>query len=100
MNVNPGISEPGNPGKPVRYAVGLLGALVAVAAAFPMAYLFERSHNTIWAPVLLHVAAHTIRLVDIPDASYMTAVSVWLVLQLTIPFLVFALRSSLLKPRV
>jgi hypothetical protein len=46
------------------------------------------------------VAAHTIRLVDIPDASYMTAVIVWLVLQLAIPFLVFALRSNLLKPQV
>jgi membrane protease YdiL (CAAX protease family) len=81
------------------FIVGLLGTLVAVAAAFPMAYLFERGHNTIWAPVLLHVAAHAIRLVDIPDASYMTAVTVWLLLQLTIPFLVFAFRGNLLRPQ-
>ena len=81
------------------FIVGLLGTLVAVAAAFPMAYLFERGHNTIWAPVLLHVSAHAIRLVDIPDASHMTAVTVWLVLQLTIPFLVFAFRGNLLRPQ-
>jgi membrane protease YdiL (CAAX protease family) len=82
------------------FIFGLLGTLVAVAAAFPMAYLFERGHNTIWAPMLLHVAAHAIRLVDMPGASYMTVVTVWLVLQLAIPFLVLALRGSLMKPQV
>jgi hypothetical protein len=46
------------------------------------------------------VAAHAIRLVDMPGASYMTVVTVWLVLQLAIPFLVFALRGSLMKPQV
>jgi hypothetical protein len=82
------------------FIIGLLGTLVAVVAAFPMAYLFERGRNTIWAPVIPHVAVHAIRLVDIPEASYMTVVIVWLVLQLAIPFLVFALRGNLLKPQV
>ena len=77
------------------FIVALLGTLVAVAAAFPMAYLFERGYNTLWAPALLHVAAHTVRWLDIPEPNYMTAVSVWLVLQLAVPFLVFAFRGYL-----
>ena len=61
----------GNP-----FFVGFLGTLIAVSAAFPMAYLFERGNNTIWAPVVLHVATHTIRLVDISEPQYLTAVAV------------------------
>jgi membrane protease YdiL (CAAX protease family) len=37
----------GNP-----FFVGFLGTLIAVSAAFPMAYLFERGNNTMWAPVV------------------------------------------------
>ncbi len=80
------------------FIIALLGTLVAMAAAFPMAYLFERGSNTLWAPVMLHVAAHAIRLVDIPERYYLPAVSIWLVLQVGGLFLVFAFRGSLLKP--
>ena len=78
--------------------IAVLATLVALAAAFPMAYLFERGGNTLWAPVLLHVAAHTIRLVDIPEPYYLPAVTSWLVLQIGLPFLVFAVRGSWLRP--
>jgi membrane protease YdiL (CAAX protease family) len=80
----------GNP-----FAIALAGTLVAVTAAFPMAYLFERGGNTIWAPVILHVAVHTIRLVSIPETLYMPAVLAWLVLQIFLPLLVFAFRKYL-----
>ena len=80
----------GNP-----FIIGLAGTLVAVSAAFPMAYLFERGNSTIWAPVILHVATHTIRLVAIPEALYMPAVVAWLVLQIFLPLLVFAFRRYL-----
>lgn len=82
----------GNP-----FFVGLLGLLVAVAAAFPMAYLFERGNHTIWAPVVLHVATHTIRLVDISEPHYLTAVGIWLLLQIGMVFLVYAFLNNLLK---
>lgn len=84
----------GNP-----FFVGFLGTLVAVSAAFPMAYLFERGNNTIWAPVVLHVATHTIRLVDISEPQYLTAVGIWLLLQIGMVFLVFAFLNNLLKPQ-
>ncbi len=84
----------GNP-----FFVGLLGTLIAVAAAFPMAYLFERGNNTIWALVVLHVATHTIRLVDISEPQYLTAVAVWLLLQIGMVFLVYLFLNNLLKPQ-
>jgi len=82
----------GNP-----FFVGLLGTLIAIAAAFPMAYLFERGNNTIWAPVVLHVATHAIRLVDITESYYLTAVGIWLILQIGMVFLVYAFLGNLLK---
>ncbi|MCA9873806.1 MAG: hypothetical protein H6659_19065 [Ardenticatenaceae bacterium] len=60
---------------PNLFIIGLLGTLIAVAVVFPMAYLFERGTNTIWAPTVLHVATHAIRPVDIPEPFYMTAVT-------------------------
>lgn len=80
------------------FIIAVLATLVALAAAFPMAYLFERSGNSLWPPVVLHVAAHTIRLVDIAEPYYLPAVTIWLVLQIGVLFLVFAFRGSLLKP--
>ena len=84
----------GNP-----FFVGLLGTLIAVAAAFPMAYLFERGNNTIWAPVVLHVATHSIRLLDISEPQYLTAVAIWLLLQIGMVFLVYLFLNNLLKPQ-
>jgi membrane protease YdiL (CAAX protease family) len=80
----------GNP-----FILGLAGTLVAISAAFPMAYLFERGNSTIWAPVILHVATHIIRLVAIPEAVYMPAVVAWLGMQIFLPLLVFAFRKYL-----
>jgi membrane protease YdiL (CAAX protease family) len=84
----------GNP-----FFVGFLGTLVAVSAAFPMAYLFERGNNTIWAPVVLHVATHMIRLVDISEPQYLTAVAIWLLLQIGMVFLVYLFLNNLIKPQ-
>jgi len=84
----------GNP-----FFVGFLGTLIAVSAAFPMAYLFERGNDTIWAPAVLHVATHAIRLVDISESHYLIAVAFWLLLQMGMVFLVFLFLNSLLKPQ-
>lgn len=82
--------------------IAILGALVAAAAAFPFAFLYERAGNTIWAGAVLHVGAHIFRLVEIPEAEYMTVAVVWLVVQVGFPFLVLAFRNSLLRsaPRI
>ena len=79
--------------------IAILGLIIAIAAAFPMAYLFERGNNTIWAPALLHVATYTIRLVNIPEPQYLTGVSIWLILQIGMVFLVYVFLGNLLKPR-
>lgn len=72
------------------FMVGLLGTLVAMAAAFPLAFLFEKAGFSIWPTVILHVATHTIRFVEISEPFYMTAVTAWLALQIGMPFLLFA----------
>lgn len=82
----------GNP-----FFVGLLGTLIAIASAFPMAFLFERGNNTIWAPALLHVGTHAIRLVDIAEPHYFTAVGIWLAMQIGMVFLVYTFLGNLLK---
>ena len=77
--------------------VATLALIVAVAAAFPLAFLYERAGNVIWAGVVLHVGTHFFRLVDIPDAQYMSVAVTWLVLQIGLPFLVFAFATNVLK---
>ena len=77
--------------------IAILGVLVAAAAAFPYAFLFERAGNSIWAGAVLHVGAHIFRLVEIPDAEYMTVAVIWLAIQVGFPFLVFAFSHTLLR---
>ena len=79
--------------------VATLALIVAVVAAFPLAFLYERAGNTIWAVVVLHVGAHFFRLVEIPEAQYMTVALTWLVLQIGVPFLVLVFANNLLKVR-
>ena len=77
--------------------VAILATLLAISAAFPFAFLYERARRTIWAGVILHVAAHAFRLVDIPETQTLTVASVWILLQFGAVFLVFAFRNNLLK---
>jgi membrane protease YdiL (CAAX protease family) len=81
------------------FVIGLLGTLVAVAAAFPLAFLYERGNNTIWAPALFHTATHAIRFVEVSEPHRLTVTTAWLVLQLALPFAVFLFAGSLLRNR-
>jgi hypothetical protein len=72
--------------------IGVLGTLIAVTAAFPLAYLFEQAGFSIWPTVILHVTAHGFRLVEIGEPFTMPALLIWLTLQVAAPFLIFALR--------
>ena len=80
--------------------VPILGAITAMAAAFPMAFLFERGNNTIWASAVLHVSSQTFRFLDIPEPYYLTVASLWLALLMGCPFLVYLFRGNLLKPTI
>jgi membrane protease YdiL (CAAX protease family) len=80
------------------FIVALLATLLALAAAFPFAFLFERAGMVIWAGVIVHVAAHTYRLVDMPENQALTVASAWILVQFGVVFLVFAFRGNLLRP--
>jgi hypothetical protein len=44
-------------------------------------------------------ATHAIRLVDIAESQYLTAVAIWLLLQIGMVFLVYLFLNNLLKPQ-
>ena len=69
--------------------VALLATLLAIAAAFPYAFLYERAGSTIWAGVIVHIGGHALRLVDIPEAQMVTVASVWTIVLFGGVFLVF-----------
>ena len=71
--------------------------LLAISAAFPFAFLYERAGRTIWAVVILHVAAHAFRLFDVRPDQMLAVGSAWIVLQFGAVFLVFVFRNNLLK---
>jgi membrane protease YdiL (CAAX protease family) len=79
------------------FIIAGLGTLVAIASAFPLAYLFEHSRNTLWAPAIVHVGTHAIRLVDVSGPHAQTALIAWIALQLVAPCVVFAFRGILTR---
>ena len=79
------------------FIVALLATLLAISAAFPFAFLYERAGRTIWAGVILHVAAHAFRLFDVSDDQMLTVGSAWILLQFGAVFLVYAFRNNLLR---
>jgi membrane protease YdiL (CAAX protease family) len=81
------------------FVIALAATVIALVASFPLAYLFERAGFSIWPTVILHVATHAIRLVVIPEPYSMTVLVAWLVLQIFMPFLIWAFRGNLLKEK-
>jgi membrane protease YdiL (CAAX protease family) len=76
----------------------LLATFLAVASAFPYAFLFERAGFTIWAGAVLHVAGHAYRFLDMPEEQVTSVASAWTLILFGAVFLVFAFRNSLLRP--
>ena len=83
--------------RPVKALSALAGTIIALLASFPLACLFERASFSIWPTVILHVATHTFRLMGIPEPYSMTVLVARLVLQIGMPFLIWAFRGTLLK---
>ena len=79
------------------FIVALLATLLAISAAFPLAFLYERAGRTIWAGVILHVASHAFRLFNVGEDQMLTVGSAWILLQFGAVFLVFAFRNNLLR---
>jgi membrane protease YdiL (CAAX protease family) len=78
-------------------AVAFLAVVLAVAAAFPIAFLYERAGRVIWAGVVLHVAMHAFRLVAVPDDQLMTLAVAWIAMEIVGVFAVYLLKDTLLR---
>jgi membrane protease YdiL (CAAX protease family) len=77
--------------------IAFLATLLALAAAFPYAFLYERAGRTIWAGAIVHVAGHAVRFVDMPEAQVLVVSSIWTVALFGGVFLVLAFRNNLLR---
>jgi membrane protease YdiL (CAAX protease family) len=76
-------------------AVWLGASFTALATFGPLAYLYERGRNTIWAPALVHFAIDTVKLVVtaelVATSAGLTAIGIWMVAASVAPYLAFAL---------
>jgi membrane protease YdiL (CAAX protease family) len=76
-------------------AVWAAASVVALASFPPLAYLFERGRNTLWAAALVHAAIDALKLVITAETMAapggLTATFVWMGLVLVLPYLAFAL---------
>jgi len=68
--------------------------LLAVATTYPLAWLFERGGNTLWAPALVHAATHTIKLVVYQTEPAVVLALIWIVACAVVPVLAFGLRPA------
>ena len=76
-------------------AIAAAALLLAVVISFPLAYLYELSGRTIWAPALLHfVVQGAIKLVTITEGSFQDLAMFWMGASAVIPWIVFAWRSE------
>ena len=75
---------------------GVVGAVIAFATGFLTAYIYERGHNTIWAPALLHAVNNAlIYIFVLPTDIQPSATVLYLVVgfAITIFMLVWAYRG-------
>jgi membrane protease YdiL (CAAX protease family) len=82
------------------FAIALAALFVAVSISFPLAWLFERSGDSIWPPALVHfVVQGSIKLVEAPGEAFSAMAITWMLLSAFAPWLLFlALRPSPKEP--
>ena len=76
-------------------ALALFATFLSLASAYPLAYLFERGNNTIWAPAVLHTQVHAISFLVISEAFVVTAAIAWMVVWSVSVLLIYAFRERL-----
>lgn len=78
------------------FVIALAALLVAVSISFPLAWLFERSGNSIWPCALIHcVVQGAIKIVEAPGEYFVIMAGAWMVLSAILPWLFFlVLRPS------
>ena len=74
-------------------AVAAVSLALALSMSFPLAWIFERSGNSIWPPAIVHfVAQGGIKLVEIPDKDFLPLVAIWMLAGGVLPWLLFLVR--------
>jgi membrane protease YdiL (CAAX protease family) len=76
-------------------ALALFATCLSLASAYPLAYLFERCNNTIWAPAVLHTQVHAISFFVIPEAFVTTTAIAWMIMWSVSVLLIYAFRERL-----
>lgn len=72
------------------FMIAMAALLVAVSISFPLAWLFERSGQSIWPCALVHfVIQGSIKVVDVPSEHFLVMATAWMLLSATAPWLFF-----------
>ena len=72
------------------FVVALIALLVALSLTFPLAWLFERSGNSIWPPAILHFSVQgSIKMLDVEQADFILLAISWMMISAAIPWAVF-----------
>jgi membrane protease YdiL (CAAX protease family) len=71
--------------------LALTSVVVAIAFAFPAAALFDGGRATVWAPAVVHFAAHIPKLAE-PEGFTMPLQLAWSAAVLAVPYVAFAFR--------
>lgn len=72
------------------FALAFVSVLVSVSLAFPLAWLYERSGNSIWPPAFLHfIVQGAIKLVAVDAAEFVPLAIGWMIVSALAPWAVF-----------
>ena len=77
--------------------LALFATILSLATAFPLAYLFERGNNTIWAPALLHTMIHAISFFVISEPHVMMGGIAWMVIWVITVLMIYVFRKKLFE---
>ena len=83
------------------FVVAMSALLVSLSLSIPLAWLFERSGDSVWLCALVHfVVQGAIEVIDVPSDELLPLALAWMLLGATAPWLLFLLpRPEALSPR-
>ncbi|MCA1585658.1 MAG: hypothetical protein LC791_13120, partial [Acidobacteria bacterium] len=71
------------------WPIAAASVALAVVSSFPVAYLFELAHGSVWPPALLHFSIQAGAKMAIPDEAGPRFALVWMMASAVIPFAAF-----------
>lgn len=79
--------------------IAIAAIFLAILAAYPTAYLFEKGNRTIWAPAILHSSALATNLFVVPLEMSVSLSLLWICVVVIGSFLVFPAGRALFRAR-